>query len=215
MRGTKICVCLQRVGDVTLVPHTGCSKVKITQHHCVFLGVVIVMRGKFPRGTLSNQRYALLLLAVWCFCLCGIQASQAPCPNFNVYSTNSANPYMYYYYSGTSKQNWTSARTQCAAIHPNSDLMIVRDLGSLALLTKWKVSWMGFYQAVPKIEPDGNWFWIDGTPVLGYVNPWAPNRPDNYGYLEDCGATTNLAGYIDDEPCGDLSYYICEVNCKD
>jgi hypothetical protein len=39
--------------------------------------------------------------------------------------------------------------------------------------------YIGLYQQPGSAEPEGGWFWVDGTPLSGYTN-WFFNQPDNY-----------------------------------
>jgi hypothetical protein len=153
---------------------------------------------------------ALIVSVFWLTCS-KVQAARS-CSVFDQYSPLSDLPYMYFFNDNQSlSASWSLARLECAKIHPNSDLMVVRDEGALDLLDSMKYAWVGIFQQAGAVEPNGSWFWIDGTPDTGYVNSWLSGKPDNGAGNEGCAATS-WNGRLDDGTCSYSKSFICEIN---
>jgi large repetitive protein len=107
--------------------------------------------------------------------------------------------------------DWASARDACAA--QGFSLPLIGDQADqddiAAAVAPTADLWLGLSD-----EVEGEWVWVDGTP-LGYDN-WRNNEPNNGGTSmreEDC-AEIEATGLWDDQSCGDLQAYACEVPCE-
>jgi hypothetical protein len=150
--------------------------------------------------------------------LSNVVSSLSSCVNFTRYAPSSEYPYAFSIHK--TQLNFSNARAFCANLHPQADLLIVRDQGVLddflsrtySYTSSTKDYWIGLYQTSKLFEPDGNWSWLDGSPVSRYVVHWALTRPNNLGGDEDCGMSSYVGEY-DDQPCGSTNYFLCEINC--
>jgi hypothetical protein len=141
------------------------------------------------------------------------------CSVFNYSSPRSEFPYAFTLQ--VQYRNFSDARAYCASLHPQADLVIVRDNGVLLDITGRLVSsildikptWIGLYQTSKQFEPNGNWTWLDGSPIDRYVSNWALDRPNNARGIEDCVMST-YTGEYDDNPCNNTNIFYCEVNGK-
>lgn len=84
------------------------------------------------------------------------------------------NGHSYYIYSGVA-QTWEEAQTYCQAL--GGHLMVINDAAENTALFNYMKSvgyssaYFGFSDAVQ----EGNWQWVDGTPVT--YTYWAPGEP--------------------------------------
>lgn len=59
---------------------------------------------------------------------------------------------------------------------------------------------------------EGDWNWVSGA-SLDYFENWDYGEPNDYGYIEDCGAL-RTEGTWDDRPCDNSYAYVCERECS-
>ena len=112
---------------------------------------------------------------------------------------------------------WDSAKSRCedqqstlTTIHTsNISTFIANTLLKSRDLTK-EAFWVGGAQHPDGQEPDIGWDWLQGPPLLNWVN-WAQNQPDDvsFGGGENCLAVSgaSLAWY--DEACSLPLTFIC------
>jgi hypothetical protein len=105
---------------------------------------------------------------------------------------------------------WTDARATCRGW--GYDLLTITSAREDAFIFEAAVDvadekwWMGLNDR--RIE--GRFVWEDGTPVT-YTN-WGPDEPNDSGG-EDCGQLNRYAdGGWNDEPCGTVLPFICELD---
>ncbi|XP_053335979.1 CD209 antigen-like protein C isoform X1 [Clarias gariepinus] len=116
------------------------------------------------------------------------------------------------YYMSNEKKNWTESREDC--IKRGADLVIINSQEEQDFITEQlqeSQAWIGLSDS----DTDGEWKWVDGTPVTSGFSKWAQHEPDNYQDNEDCGET----GYPDeqhwnDAPCSHKQRWICEKKNK-
>jgi len=113
--------------------------------------------------------------------------------------------------------NWSDARTTCQNL--SGDLPIIRSRDEnnfiLELITKkQKVTsygaWLGLYRKLASAEDE--FYWIDGTPLVGHFSAWANGEPNNRNHDEKCVhmiARSQKQGRWNDIPCS----LRCEGRC--
>jgi hypothetical protein len=122
-----------------------------------------------------------------------------------------------------SKLGFDGAESACEKMHPDSNLVIIRD----TLVWNWvnltfynnnkSYIWIGLNQTSQVSEPAGNWFWLDGSSDYTYVMTWrtlssgVAIEPTNTFGNENCAEFSY--GYNDDV-CTYAYNFICEINGK-
>jgi hypothetical protein len=147
------------------------------------------------------------------------------CSFFDIYANMSEYPYLY----GQDVDvylSFSAARSYCSSIHPDADLVIVRDLQTLEaisddFLTKMDytyMGWVGLRQTSTILEPNGNWFWLDGVPAGGHYLSWQTFELDDIDSVENCGSIYDVSTdpvpivtYWDDDCTVDWNF-VCEIN---
>ncbi|XP_050711379.1 hepatic lectin-like [Eriocheir sinensis] len=109
----------------------------------------------------------------------------------------------------TVKGTWQEMREYCQSL--DSDLAILssvkfyfESLQYLKLTTTKAAFWIG----ASDLDTEGQWLWIDGTPVVMGAPYWA-----NYGcnnQIQPAGGTNQNCAILENY----LSYYLNDVNCS-
>ncbi|XP_036271937.1 C-type lectin domain family 17, member A [Pipistrellus kuhlii] len=112
-----------------------------------------------------------------------------------------------YYFSPNTKP-WDEARKFCQENY--SHLVIISSIEEQNFVTKAhrspRVHWLGLSDR----EHEGNWKWLDGSPVT--LSFWEPEEPNNMND-EDC-VSMNKYGSWNDLSCSKATYWICERKCS-
>ncbi|KAK3582967.1 hypothetical protein CHS0354_027082 [Potamilus streckersoni] len=105
-------------------------------------------------------------------------------------------------------KNWHEAESACQTL--NSHLASVSSKEEFNFVTAelkdLELSddiWIGLHDKIV----ENKWEWTDGTPFLW--SKWAPNQPDDWKGLEDCGGITKYS-FINDYFCTIPHMYVCE-----
>ncbi|XP_071381716.1 CD209 antigen-like protein C [Centroberyx affinis] len=117
------------------------------------------------------------------------------------------------YYVSTGKKNWDKGRQDC--LSREADLVIIKGYREKEFLNRLnKDAWLGLTDR----EEEGNWTWVDGTPMRSPKSFWSINQPDNGGIgdarEEDCVhlrhlVVENFIGW-NDAVCHLPKPWICE-----
>ncbi|XP_078061202.1 C-type lectin domain family 4 member E-like [Mustelus asterias] len=109
------------------------------------------------------------------------------------------------------KGNWDTAKRECESL--NSHLLIIntdqeQNFAIKSMPNKNKQYFIGLTDR----ESEGNWKWVDGTPVS--KSHWLKNQPDNWNGDEHCGTISkvdveDVFGW-NDVPCSMEFPFICE-----
>ncbi|XP_061888602.1 CD209 antigen-like protein E [Entelurus aequoreus] len=111
------------------------------------------------------------------------------------------------YYVSSQRKSWDSSRRDCLQRH--ADLVIINSRQEQAFLTGFtKAAWIGMSDRVQ----EGNWIWVDGTPVNKDKLEWSPGQPDGAFGGEDCGDLRTMINFLglNDFNCSARSQWICE-----
>uniref|UniRef100_UPI003AAA51A3 C-type lectin domain family 4 member E-like isoform X1 n=1 Tax=Centroberyx gerrardi TaxID=166262 RepID=UPI003AAA51A3 len=89
------------------------------------------------------------------------------------------------YYVSTGEKTWDESRQDC--LSRGADLVIIKGYWEKEFLNRQnKDAWLGLTDR----EEEGNWTWVDGTPMRSPKSFWCINQPDNGGIgdprEEDC-----------------------------
>ena len=72
-------------------------------------------------------------------------------------------------------------------------------------------AWIGGHRVGPRPGSNGQWTWIDGSPLV--YSKWSPGQPDNYGGgIEFClEMNFGANGDWNDSPCDtrSIQHFIC------
>ncbi|XP_066537308.1 asialoglycoprotein receptor 2-like [Hoplias malabaricus] len=129
------------------------------------------------------------------------------------------------YYFPTDKKTWTASRDACVAA--GGDLVIVsstelQDFVNrriLPFITGYHYYWVGLTDAVK----EGDWRWIDGTPLSTTSRMWSSDQPDNWKGErgehpegEDCAAMAlrSTSYFLFDKFCDDRFNRVCEAKTQ-
>ena len=73
--------------------------------------------------------------------------------------------------------------------------------------------WIGAHRVGPKLGENGQWTWIDGSPVV--YSKWFPNQPDNNVADEFCLEMNfgGVHGDWNDAPCDTsiIDHFLCQI----
>jgi hypothetical protein len=169
-----------------------------------------------PNVTTPKQRTEMTsLIGLWALLLQVLGTTAfTDCSSFNYRAPNSSYPYIFV--KLTVNLSFANALTACKGIHDNSNLMIARDSYTASLMRSLSPSfspkWIGLYQANQLVEPAGNWFWIDGSPIDAHYKDWAYYEPSG-GAGADCGSSHDMGFH--DIACDTSMYALCEVYGKE
>ncbi|XP_061736835.1 CD209 antigen-like protein E [Nerophis ophidion] len=111
------------------------------------------------------------------------------------------------YYISSQRRSWDKSRQDCLQRH--ADLVIINSRQEQAFLTGFtEAAWIGMSDRVQ----EGNWIWVDGTPVNRDKLKWAPGQPDGAFGGEDCGDLRTMSNFLglNDSKCSAQSKWICE-----
>ncbi|XP_061844364.1 CD209 antigen-like protein C isoform X2 [Nerophis lumbriciformis] len=111
------------------------------------------------------------------------------------------------YFVSSQRRSWDSSRQDC--LQRNADLVIINSRQEQAFLTGFtKAAWIGMSDRFQ----EGNWIWVDGTPVNKNKLEWSPGQPDEAFGGEDCGDLRTMIDFIglNDFNCNARSQWICE-----
>ncbi|XP_066537301.1 C-type lectin domain family 4 member F-like [Hoplias malabaricus] len=124
------------------------------------------------------------------------------------------------YYFSTDKKTWTDSRDACVA--EGGHLVIVSSTEEQEFLKKSapipdkNYYWVGLTDVVK----EGDWRWLDGTPLSATPRMWSSDQPDNWKgesgeHLEgeDCAAMalSSTSYLLLDKFCDDQFYRVCEA----
>ncbi|XP_062372629.1 CD209 antigen-like protein A [Sardina pilchardus] len=115
------------------------------------------------------------------------------------------------YHFSSDKKNWADSRDACVTM--GGHLVIIRSAAEMDFLwskAKGQAYWIGLTQA----QPEGNWHWVDNTPLTdpkfwgqGQPDDSETNDPDNG---EDCVMIPHWVNKWNDLHCGASLKRICE-----
>ncbi|XP_071392763.1 C-type lectin domain family 4 member M-like [Centroberyx affinis] len=116
------------------------------------------------------------------------------------------------YYVSTEEKTWDEGRQDC--LSRGADLVIIKGYREKEFLDRLnKDAWLGLTDR----EEEGNWTWVDGTPMRSSKSFWTINQPDNGGIghprEEDCGHLRYVVEHVigwNDVQCNQLRAWICE-----
>ncbi|XP_033115546.1 C-type mannose receptor 2-like [Anneissia japonica] len=119
------------------------------------------------------------------------------------------------YFASQALVPWSTARDTCKDM--DADLAIIRNneanqfLQDLLGFTR-KLYWIGLQDK----KGEGNFLWVDNTPLDPTKANWLPGEPNDYRRGEDCGEiNTKKNGQWNDETCVTPQPYICSKNYVD
>lgn len=80
---------------------------------------------------------------------------------------------------------------------------------SIASALNLQEVWLGLNDT----EREGNWTWVDGTPVIHNKALWYINQPDDFRGGEDCGELwPNTYRYrLNDDACFNHNKGLCQI----
>ncbi|XP_063077556.1 C-type lectin domain family 4 member E-like [Engraulis encrasicolus] len=119
-----------------------------------------------------------------------------------------------YYYFSTERKTWAGSRDAC--VNMGGHLVIVETREEQYFLQTQKPKpfcWIGLTDSAK----EGEWRWVDNTPLSSSITFWAGGQPDNKDGSrgQDCTGlyTTRNGRWLlwDDRYCGNKDIYICEV----
>jgi hypothetical protein len=147
------------------------------------------------------------------------------CGSMHFLSTMSSDEFSWRLFSltpnSTPLMNFSSALNYCieqggslAIIRDNDTFRLLSDLFQEAYNSLTRHAFVGLTQTNTSLEPDGNWYWFDGTPLSSTSYLWASGQPDNLG-VENCGSLfnplTNKSG-LNDLDCDLMKPAFCEFS---
>ncbi|XP_071940913.1 perlucin-like protein [Antedon mediterranea] len=120
------------------------------------------------------------------------------------------------FYASQQFKSWNQARDICKSM--DADLAIIRNkeqnefLQDLLGFTH-SLYWIGLQDT----RGEGNFIWVDNTPLDPAKANWQPGQPDDYRAGEDCvEINTDRGGQWNDEGCSTtLQSYICSKDYVD
>ncbi|XP_041036060.1 C-type lectin domain family 10 member A-like isoform X2 [Carcharodon carcharias] len=133
------------------------------------------------------------------FCTVFQNCSESLCPS----GWEDHNQHCYRF--STDTVNWDSAKQQCES--ENSHLIIINTEQEQNFIKKFLENnpW-GYWIGLTDGESEGNWKWVDGTPVS--FTQWDQGEPNNWNDNENC-AIIRASGW-NDYSCSDQFRFICE-----
>nr|XP_034960754.1 C-type lectin domain family 4 member M-like [Zootoca vivipara] len=114
------------------------------------------------------------------------------------------------YFFSTSKNPWLAAKQSCEK--EGAHLLIINIQAEQSFLLKQLASEHVFWIGLSDTVKEGEWRWVDGSPMS--MSFWGPGEPNNagQGQGEDC-ATLRFNGKWNDVGCRENEYWICEKKC--
>uniref|UniRef100_UPI003AAD5B7C C-type lectin domain family 4 member E-like n=1 Tax=Centroberyx gerrardi TaxID=166262 RepID=UPI003AAD5B7C len=116
------------------------------------------------------------------------------------------------YYVSTVEKTWDESRQDC--LSRGADLVIIKGYRENEFLNRLnKDAWLGLTDR----EEEGNWTWVDGTPLRRPKSFWTVNQPHDGGIgvprEEDCGHLRYVVEHFigwNDVNCNQLKPWVCE-----
>jgi Lectin C-type domain len=110
-----------------------------------------------------------------------------------------------------STASWSEARTTCAGFGGDLSILYSRAehvalLADLEALGFTIELWLG----ASDIDSEGDWVWIDGTPLPAPYSDWKSGEPNNDNG-EDCLEMQGSSGVWNDDDCDATQSYACEA----
>ncbi|XP_077477482.1 macrophage mannose receptor 1-like [Stigmatopora argus] len=139
-----------------------------------------------------------IVLAFWAFneVLC------QPCPRgWLLYRDNC----YYFNQNWYQRKSWYRARISCQRW--KADLVVIQDITERIWLESSikKANWIG----LTDWRREGEWKWINGSPLNYYAANWGRNQPNNYRN-QDCAVINWRRRGWNDEWCSKRQHYICK-----
>ncbi|KAM9487156.1 uncharacterized protein Hap1MRO34_007003 [Clarias gariepinus] len=111
------------------------------------------------------------------------------------------------YYISTEKKSWREGREDCR--RRGADLVIIKSREEQDFVEVWRRG-EGAWTGANDIDREGNWKWVDGTPVISGF--WSSGEPNNKGD-EDCAVSGYRSEPVPnwvDVSCSSQYIWICE-----
>jgi hypothetical protein len=151
-------------------------------------------------------------------------AASFDCSGF--FLADNANVSFAYRFINDANVSFSDAAARCRALHPQSQLAIIRNrivAATLARRLPIRMSYfIGLNQSSKLVEPMGNWIWTDGVSCSNNdptdTRCYQMMQFDNLNDNQDCGGIapywTQSELFFDDTSCSGLNPFVCEVPSK-
>lgn len=116
------------------------------------------------------------------------------------------------YFFSTDTLPWTASLKSCANV--GAHLVIINTLEEQEFLFHTKPPKKEFYIGLTDQVAEGQWKWVDDTPLVKSLSFWDVGEPNNIVTLEDCAAirdSTNPRKNWNDVSCFFNMFRICEM----
>ncbi|KAI8785843.1 killer cell lectin receptor subfamily F member 1, partial [Biomphalaria glabrata] len=111
----------------------------------------------------------------------------------------------------SSVSNYTIARNNCNAM--STHLYTIKTLEKMQILQENYVSNGKIWIGLNDILEEGVYRWEDDDSICDdscKAMIYAQNEPNNYGNSEDCNVFNANTSRVNDFPCNDIGFYLCE-----
>ena len=122
----------------------------------------------------------------------------------------------YYYFCQTPGQTWEQARARCQLLL--GDLVVVDDnVENQFLFSTIKQQGKRWWIGLSDVELEGQFAWVDGTPLAPRTGMWVSREPDNKA--TDAPGEADCVGFISDQfflnwrdlVCTSANSFVCEA----
>ncbi|EHH66042.1 C-type lectin superfamily member 9 [Macaca fascicularis] len=115
------------------------------------------------------------------------------------------------YFFSTDTIPWTSSLKNCSAM--GAHLVIINSQEEQEFLAYKKPKMKEFFIGLSDKVVEGQWHWVDGTPLTKSLSFWDVGEPNNIATLEDCATmrdSSNPRQNWNDATCFFSYFRICE-----
>ncbi|KAJ8398911.1 hypothetical protein AAFF_G00418190 [Aldrovandia affinis] len=109
------------------------------------------------------------------------------------------------YYISTENKSWKDSRSEC--LKQGADLVIIESKEEQEFIFKYTIDGNSYWIGLSDSATEGNWLWVDGTPLQDDKEFWMTGQPNDYNRSEDCAGTWPGENKWFDAPCKCLETY--------
>ncbi|XP_058414863.1 C-type lectin domain family 4 member E [Diceros bicornis minor] len=116
------------------------------------------------------------------------------------------------YFFSTNVMSWTASLKNCSNV--GAHLVVINTQEEQEFLFREKPREKEFYIGLTDQVIEGQWQWVDGTPLTESLSFWDIGEPNNLATVEDCATirdSSNSRQNWNDVPCFFRQFWICEM----
>nr|XP_034344807.1 CD209 antigen-like protein E [Arvicanthis niloticus] len=110
------------------------------------------------------------------------------------------------YFFSTFQKNWMESAAACKDM--GAQLVVIKSNEEQSFLQRTSKKKIDFWMGLSDAKEEGQWLWVDGSPLLfNFRKYWSAGEPNNHDN-EDCAVISNHGW--NDFSCLAVSFWICK-----